>query len=66
MEQNFDMINLEYVETRKVSIFYKMVAVILTAILTFTPMYEFIPQLEPAFDVCTYGIAGSCGCIIGF
>ena len=47
MEQNFNTINLEYVETKKVSLVIKAVALILVVIFTFVPMYEFLTQFMP-------------------
>ncbi len=64
MEKSFDTINLEYIETRKVSVLGKLVAMVLVVIFTFVPMYEFITQFKPGFIGCTYGIAGNCGCIV--
>lgn len=64
MEENVDMIDLEYVETKPTSVFVKLVAVFLVIIFTFTPISEFITQLKPVVDICTYGIVGTCGCIV--
>ena len=50
MEVSFDTINLEYVETRKVSILVKLVAMVLVVIFTFVPMYEFITHFAPVID----------------
>jgi len=64
MEQNFNTINLDYIETKKVSIFMKIIAFIFILLFAFIPMYEFIIQFKPTIAPCTYGISGGCGCII--
>lgn len=65
MEESFDTINLEYVQTKQTSIFVKLVAVLLMVIFVVTPISEFITQLKPIISGCTYGIAGTCGCFVG-
>ncbi len=47
MDQNFNTINLKYVETKKVSFSMKIVAFILVFIFLFVPMYEFLTQFFP-------------------
>ena len=47
MEQNFNTINLEYIETKKATTFSIIVAFILVLILVFIPMYEIITQFKP-------------------
>ncbi|RNC84978.1 MAG: hypothetical protein ED556_10425 [Winogradskyella sp.] len=65
MNQNFNTINLECVEANKVSIWFKIIAFILTLFLVFIPMYELIAYALPSnIYQCTYGIVGTCGCII--
>ncbi|KQC30329.1 hypothetical protein AAY42_10895 [Flagellimonas eckloniae] len=66
MQDNFDTINLEYVETRRVSLFAKLIAIWLSFMFVCVPMYEFISGLKQESFVCTYGIVSTCGCIIGF
>lgn len=65
MKQEVNIINLEYTKTKKVSVCLKTIAFILVIIFATVPMYEFILYyLLPSIDQCTYGIAGTCGCII--
>lgn len=66
MQDRYDTINLEYVETRKSSRLAKLTATTLSVVFTFTPISEFITTLNNEFYICTYGIVGNCGCIIGF
>ena len=47
MKQNYNTINLEYMETKKVSFSIKFVSLILILIFTFVPMYEFLTQFIP-------------------
>lgn len=65
MQESLNTLNLEYVETRKVSVFGRMIAILLIVILATTPLYEFIPQLQPVAE-CNHGIVGNCGCIVGW
>lgn len=63
MKESFNTIRLEYLETNKTSVFVKLVSVFLMVIFMFIPISEFITQFKPVVAVCTYGIAGTCGCI---
>ncbi len=40
MDQNFNTINLEYLETKKVSFFIKIIAFILCALFIIIPLYD--------------------------
>ena len=65
MQESHDTINLEYVEVRKSSRLARLTAITLSVIFTVTPISEFITTLNNEFYICTYGIVGNCGCIIG-
>ncbi len=47
MEPNYNTIDLEYIETKKVSLGIKFVSSILTVIFMIVPMYEFLTQFIP-------------------
>jgi len=57
MEQNFNTMNLEYVETKKASLFVKIVAFVLAFIFIVVPMYEFLTQFIP-FELIKCGCFG--------
>jgi len=47
MEENFNPINLEYIETKKVPLLFKLVAFLLVLAFIFIPMYEILTQFAP-------------------
>ena len=47
MNEAFNTIDLEIKDTNKVSILYKIMALILVLIFVVTPMYEFLSQFAP-------------------
>jgi len=49
MQDRYDTINLEYVETRKSSRLAKLTATTLSVVFTFTPISEFITTLNNEF-----------------
>lgn len=52
MEPNYNTIDLEYIETKKVSLGIKLVASILTVIFMVVPMYELLTQFVQNPDSC--------------
>lgn len=49
MEQNFNPIYLEYIETKKVSLFIKIIALILVLIFMLIPMSEILTYYMPPY-----------------
>ncbi len=47
MEENYDTINLEYIEPRKASLLFKIVAFLLVLIFAFMPINEVLTQYAP-------------------
>ncbi len=52
MDPNYNTIDLEYIETKKVSLGIKFVASILTVIFMVVPMYELLIQFAHDLDGC--------------
>jgi len=63
MEQKPNTIDLDYVDVRKASSpLIRFFAFLLVFIITFVPMYEFIPALEPLINYCGYSCFGPIIC----
>jgi hypothetical protein len=51
MKTNINTLNIEYVETRKVSLRIKLVAFFLALIFVFVPMNEVFTQFKPVENI---------------
>ncbi|WP_420551358.1 hypothetical protein [Tenacibaculum aiptasiae] len=63
MKNSYDQLNIEYVETKKVSLFTKLISYILSLTIISIPLVEIIPGLEymhNIYDYCIYG------CLVSF
>ncbi|WP_093667966.1 hypothetical protein [Tenacibaculum sp. MAR_2009_124] len=58
MEHSYEQLNIEFVETRKVSLFTKMVSTGLSLTLVAIPLVEILPDFKyiyNIYDYCMYG-----------
>lgn len=63
MEQSYEQLNTEYVETRKVSSSVKYTAIFIALIFSFTPLPEFIYEFDYN-NIEPYTVIN--GCITGY
>lgn len=64
MECSYEQLNTEFIETRKASIFNKLVSLSLSLTIVFIPLVEIVPDFEYLYNMyyyCTYGL----GCLLG-
>lgn len=64
MTKSYDQLNIEYVETKKVSPFTKLISFILSLTIISIPLVEIIPDLEYIHNI--YDCCVSYGCLISF